>query len=31
MPIMPDAFDCCTRFDEFEHSLAIAPNMLTAA
>ncbi|MEU8002154.1 helix-turn-helix domain-containing protein [Catellatospora sp. NPDC049111] len=27
--IMRDAFDGFTRFDEFERSLAIAPNMLT--
>jgi DNA-binding HxlR family transcriptional regulator len=31
MLIMPDAFDGFTRFDEFERSLGIAPNMLTAA
>lgn len=31
MLIMPDALDGFTRFDEFERSLGIAPNMLTAA
>ena len=31
MLIMPEAFDGFARFDEFERSLDIAPNMLAAA
>lgn len=31
MLFMPDAFDGIARLDEFERSLGIAPNMLTAA
>lgn len=31
MLIMPDAFEGFTRFDEFERSLGIAPNILTTA